>query len=533
MSDDPAAIFEEMKRYVRFDEADAARLRALRERARPHFESIAREFYERAREHEAAHAVFRDEAQIDRLHRSLVGWLERMLSGPYDDDYAVKSARIGRVHVHVGLPQRYMFSAMTLFRKRLTAIAHELPGDQVLATTNALSRILDLELALMNGEYHRALVERTERLERQTRDHLLDAMQRTERRYVRAVDMAGVMMIGLDISGRIQLFNPEAARVTGHSALDAQGLPFAATLLADDNCDFAEEWAAAVAATEPTVRPLSFAIRTRSGKLRVIDGHLCRSPEPGERPDETIVLLCGRDITGERALAARVRRAERLAAVGTLAAGLAHEIRNPLNGAQLHLTYLSRALRDHGDGELHDAMHVVSSEISRLSALVNDFLHFARPTRVTRAPTRMQDVCARAVAIVDKPEGVRVDCDMADSDIVAEVDRDRIEQVVINLLQNAVEAADNGGGLVALTLRREPRFAVVSVHDDGPGLPPDAPIFDAFYTTKASGTGLGLAIVHRIVEDHDGHIEVESAPGRTLFRVRLPLTDPEQIGVPS
>ena len=105
-----------------------------------------------------------------------------------------------------------------------------------------------------------------------------------------------------------------------------------------------------------------------------------------------------------------------------------------------------------------------------------------------------------------------------------EVDRERLQQVLLNLMQNAVEALARGG-TVTVRARREPRHAVIDVEDDGPGLPSDsAPIFDAFFSTKPAGTGLGLAIVHRIVTDHGGTIDVESRPGRTQFRIRLPLT---------
>src|SRR5271166_1418420 len=104
--------FEELKRYVLLCSEDAALLAALRPVAAPHFPRIAQEFYDRIREHEEAHAVFKDEAQIARLNRSLQQWMERVLSGVYDEAYFEETLKIGRVHVKVGLPQRYMFTAM-------------------------------------------------------------------------------------------------------------------------------------------------------------------------------------------------------------------------------------------------------------------------------------------------------------------------------------------------------------------------------------------------------------------------------------
>ena len=121
--------------------------------------------------------------------------------------------------------------------------------------------------------------------------------------------------------------------------------------------------------------------------------------------------------------------------------------------------------------------------------------------------------------------GVTLTLDAPSADLELQADRAKLEQVLLNLTQNAVEALD-GGGHVTLRARRQPRTVTIEVEDDGPGIPPGTPIFDAFFSTKAQGTGLGLSITHRIVTDHGGAIDVETAPGRTLFRVVLPVAGP-------
>jgi signal transduction histidine kinase len=115
--------------------------------------------------------------------------------------------------------------------------------------------------------------------------------------------------------------------------------------------------------------------------------------------------------------------------------------------------------------------------------------------------------------------------DLPSRELEIVADGAKLEQVLLNLLLNAIEAlAPSGAGTVVLRARRLPRHVTIEVEDDGPGLPsPDAPIFDAFYSTKATGTGLGLAICHRIVTDHSGTISVDSRPGRTVFSVTLPI----------
>jgi signal transduction histidine kinase len=245
-----------------------------------------------------------------------------------------------------------------------------------------------------------------------------------------------------------------------------------------------------------------------------------------------MAMLCGigLDVTDEHEMMVRTRRAERLAALGTMAAGLAHEIRNPLNAAHLQLALVQRRLtRQHGadiDGAASAATLAIT-EMKRLADLVTEFLQFAKPQAIR--PNRV-DLRATVQTIVQlvTPEAAAAGCALellAGSPAPADVDEERIKQVVLNLIKNAVEAAAKGGHVqIGVAAGEDEDDARIDVIDDGPGLPsPDAPIFEPFYTTKEHGTGLGLAIVHRIVSDHAGRVSVTSRPGRTVFSVALPL----------
>ncbi|HVY44349.1 MAG TPA: ATP-binding protein, partial [Minicystis sp.] len=333
------------------------------------------------------------------------------------------------------------------------------------------------------------------------------------------------LLVGIDRDGCVRLFNRHAERVTGFGREEVIGRAFAEALLPDALEEHAVIFARA-ARCEPLASELLLsAVRTKSGRVREIAWRLACAEDEG---DDVMLFAVGQDVTDERARAAQVRQNEKLAAIGTLAAGLAHEIRNPLNGAQLHVTFLERGLKRAGvvDGETIDAVHVVSDEIRRLGRLVDEFLDFARPRPLDKRAVSLKAICARAVQLVARVDapGVEVSLDLPSTDVEIEVDAQKTEQVLLNLLQNAVEAAAQAGGHVTLRARRQPRAVVVEVEDDGPGLPsPDSPIFDAFFTTKAKGTGLGLAIAHRIVSDHAGSIDVKSVPGKTVFRVTLPL----------
>jgi len=513
---------------VRFDARDAQLLAAFRAHAEPEFPRIALEFYDRIREHADAHDVFTGEEQIARLQHSLVLWMSRVCSGPYDEAYHEQTSRIGRVHVKIGLPQRYMLTAMALIRVALLRIADRALGEDSAPTREALIRVLDLELAVMLETYKDSYVERIRSVERQERLDLGQALARAEQRYVKAVELARVMIIGLAGDGKILLFNREAERITGFARDEVLGQPFSDLLGSEDNDrELAACLAEALAGRACEVREGT--LKTRAGKLRdVVWDFGYAGPHPG---DDVVLFAIGQDSTESRALEERTRQSEKLAAIGTLAAGLAHEIRNPLNGAQLHVSFLERAIKKKAsEQDMLEATRVVRDEITRLANLVSEFLDFARPKPLQLKAVSLFRLCEHARGLVQpqaESAGVLLFCDLPSTDLELQADQAKLTQVLLNLLQNAVESTGaSGGGRVVLRARRGPRTVTLEVEDDGPGLQtPDAPIFDAFFSTKEGGTGLGLAITHRIVTDHGGSIDVSSKAGRTIFRVSLPLAD--------
>lgn len=520
--------FDELKRYVRFTDDDARRLVAFGPIARPHFSTIATQFYERIREHEEAHAVLTGEEQIVRLQRSLVAWLERLLGGTYDEGYYEQTERIGRIHVKVGLPQHYMFTAMALIRSSLTALAAAAECEPALDPRDALGRLLDLDLAIMLESYRDDMATRLERMAGEERAALGRRLESAERRYVQAVELADAMMIGLSREGAIVLFNKEAERITGYARDEVLGKDLAALVLPAESA--AARLESFRSPNGGASRRFELPLRTRAGKIRDIRWHVVDLPATAEDDIESFAV--GHDVTEERVKREHAQQQERLAAVGTLAAGLAHEIRNPLNGARLHISFLERTLKQtEATPDTLEAVQIVQDEIKRLARLVTDFLDFARPRPLARMATSVRALCERAsqLAAPVAKENVSLELDLPANDVVFDADKDRLEQVLINLLQNAIEALGQKGGKVTLRARRQPRHVWLEVEDDGPGLPPgNAPVFDAFFSTKPHGTGLGLAIAHRVVTDHGGVIDVESRPGRTRFRVSIPLVNEER-----
>ena len=229
-----------------------------------------------------------------------------------------------------------------------------------------------------------------------------------------------------------------------------------------------------------------------------------------------------------RDLARRAQRAEKLAAVGTLTAGLSHEIRNPLNAAALQLTVLERRLRKLEpvmQPPLLEPLTLVRDEIRRLEHILQDFLQFARPAHVTMRPVAIDDLLTRVVALLrSDAERRQIELECQTRQAGASGDADQLRQVFMNLTLNALDAAGRGGK-VRVENFVDADGSHIYVDDSGPGVAPDQRdrLFEPFYTTKAQGSGLGLPISHAIVSQHGGRIELgRSALGGARFEVVLP-----------
>jgi len=263
-------------------------------------------------------------------------------------------------------------------------------------------------------------------------------------------------------------------------------------------------------------------------------------------------IMIVHDVTVARVAAEEKRKAERATTLATLTAGLAHEIKNPLNSLQIHAQLLQRGLKDPkarktDKARLEQSLDIILEEIRRLSGVVDDFLSAVRPTRPLVKLSDINRLVERAGETV-RPEAesrgvilsVRLDHDIPS----VEVDPNQVQQALLNLLKNALEAltsdptTDRSYGAGCLTnrpsgtcrveMRTELRGDHFDIHvaDNGPGIPEDdlRKILEPYFTTKFSGTGLGLAIVSRIVEEHGGRLNIHSQPAQgTVITLSFPL----------
>lgn len=247
--------------------------------------------------------------------------------------------------------------------------------------------------------------------------------------------------------------------------------------------------------------------------------------------DDALVgyVLLFRDMSEMRRLQQEIARSRRLASIGSLAAGVAHEIRNPLSSIKGFATYFRERYRDNAEDA--ETAEVMIREVDRLNRVITQLLDFARPMTLTRIPIAPQALIRQAVKMIDaqaRERGITVTAELPPGIGAAPLDADRIGQVLLNLCLNALAAMAEGGTLRIALAQPEPDWIRIEIADSGSGIPAaDLPrVFDPYFTTKPAGTGLGLPIVQKIVEAHGGSIELASEPGKgTTATLLLPARD--------
>jgi two-component system sensor histidine kinase HydH len=245
-------------------------------------------------------------------------------------------------------------------------------------------------------------------------------------------------------------------------------------------------------------------------------------------------VLILRDLSEIHHLQDEVRRQEKLAAMGGLAAGVAHEVRNPLSSIKALATYFSGQFDD--GSESHEAAKVMVQEVDRLNRVITELLEFSRPTDLKRQSSDIGLLISRSIQLVQQDalnKNIDFQVDTGDDICPARVDPDRLTQCLLNLYLNAIQAMESGGTIKVACTAGEAENLHITVTDTGKGIPREQMqhIFDPYYTTKSKGTGLGLAIVQKIIEAHGGRIAVSSTTGEgTSFFMSVPCADKETAG---
>ncbi len=367
---------------------------------------------------------------------------------------------------------------------------------------------------------------------RQVSARLEEAYRKLEERAIQLINIqdytqsilrsitSGVLTVGPD--GSITTVNPAAERLLGMSEFEMVPRPIS-SLFRDDGG--IESDVGKVLSGRVPLAMREVTIVTKSDREVHVQASTSRMRAVGGRILGAVVTL--EDVSEIKALTEQLIRADRLAAMGELTAGVAHEVRNPLGVIRASVQLLEDAKGD--PDRIAESADVIKQEIDRLDRVIKALLDFGRPSKPTMMRTLPAEVLRDVILFTGRfarqsdvhiEEGFPVDL----PEVFA--DPDQLKQVLLNLITNAVQAMDEAeGGTITLSARLEGDYVAMSVSDTGPGIPAEemSKVFDPFYSTRDAGTGLGLTIVHRIVDEHGGHIEVESGPEGTTFTVAIPV----------
>ena len=369
-----------------------------------------------------------------------------------------------------------------------------------------------------------------EALDQRTSD--LKSLQTLHQRTVESL-MSGLLTA--DLAGRVTSFNQEAERITGMDRKAAIGQDMEAILPGvRETVEAAAESTQGARARMPYRNLAGDILHLGVGVYVLRDAKGAASGHVAIFQDVSDVVRMERELG----------RSERLAAVGELAASIAHEIRNPLAAISGAIQVMAD-YTDSSAGESKKLMEIADREVDRLNHLITDFLQFARPGAAKLETVDVSEILAEVAEMFEpaRPDGVRFEATV-EPGLCACADPGQLRQVLWNLVLNAAQAMPEGGRLSILARsasdseaqgeksasRSKPKaraiWAEIAVRDQGVGIPEEVVdrVFDPFFTTKSDGSGLGLATVHRIIEDHGGTVRIERMEGEwsTAVRVRLP-----------
>jgi len=461
-----------MMEYVGFCDADAEHLRNLLPLVEPEVEGMVDRFYEAIQRNPETNAVMSNTAQVERLKGTLKIWIRELLTGPHDDVYWERRLRIGRTHVRVGLPNRYVFTALNLLRHDLIQVAfRELAQDDIVATCIAIGKISDLEMAVMSGTYLEA--------------HEDQAMRALQSLIISNLPMT---LLSLDHDGGVTAASLPSALFSessvGEHYRDVLPPSFLESASLGDMIEAARVTGKPELANRVVVGRGSNARRYKLGVVP-LNHELVRT------------LVYVEDLTDTLRAEVRLQQAESLARIGALAANVAHEIRNPLTAISTTLQVITASFE--AADPRGEVLEMVKEQITRLDRLVTDLLSYARPAEAQIKASELLCLVESSVAASGVVAAV------VGEEVYAMVDPQMVQQILINLLINARDVSTPDG--VQVTVGPGPRIVV---EDDGPGISDEVAesLFEPFVTTKAKGTGLGLAISLKLAEAMGGALSL-------------------------
>jgi PAS domain S-box-containing protein len=510
MSSELFERYKDLQAYVGWNDADVARIKSVAKVIEQRIDALIEDFYAEIQRHpDTARVITGGAAQIEGLKASLRAWLNESLQGRSDEDYVLRRWKIGLRHAEIGLNPAYTSAAMSRLRNGLVSILSEvnLPTAEFCTLVHSINRLLDLDLSVIHDAYQAEYL----------RQEKLAEHERGEMKFRRLVEAAAGMVVILREGGTIAYFSPYSEELTGYLAEEVIGKHFLTLFVPDGARTDVSTVISATLAGRPA-KTYETPILRRDGSQRWFVWNAQRLEDFEGGP---AIVAVGQDFTERRDAQERLLRSERLAGIGQMITGIAHESRNALQRIQSCTEMLE--LEVENNNEAQRLVRRLQEAQDNLLRLFDEVRGYAAPIQLERTTCEIDSIWHEAWGLLNTlrrgREATLVE-NYGEIDLNISVDRFRMVQVFRNILENSLAACSDPVVIQIechnAHLRDQPAIEV-RVRDTGPGLSPAARqnVFEPFFTTKTKGTGLGMAIARRIIEAHGGQISIgnESSTG--------------------
>ena len=520
------------KRFVSFTSEDARTLKSLKRHLAPETRRFVDMFYGHLLRFDQTKSLLTDLETIARLKTSQTQYFLSLFKGVYNRRYLEERLRIGHIHEKIGLAPAWYLGTYSLYfqfllpklvglytknplklRKALMALCKILLMDMQIAVEAYHSRALEV-INKTNEKLAQLVVQRTEQLKEMEIGYS-DLVENSpemifsvnQHRQILTMNRTGMEKLG---------FQPEELKEKKLEDLVPPSYKFQTIehlrQVTQEGYSELETVFVGKEGQELEVEISSSAMYSTAGEFQ-----RARS--------------FARDVTDRKKLEKQLQRWQRLAAVGSMSAKVAHEIKNPLSALSLNLELLEDEVESYQNVDSQEAKALfasISSELERLTTLTDEYLQFARLPRQTPEPINLRELAPRLIPLMGAElhrRGIKLSLEIPEGLPLLEGEKNQLLQVFINLLRNAEEAMPNGGS-ITISASQEDSFLQVRVKDTGTGIDPeDLPnIFDPFYTTKDTGTGLGLSFVQQVMREMQGKVTCESEKSKgSTFILYFPV----------
>jgi PAS domain S-box-containing protein len=512
-------LYRDLQAYAGWTSGDAARIKQAADYVRQRMNLLIDDFYEEIERHpEAARVITGGKPQIERLKSSLSDWLSESLDCRNDADYVLRRWRIGLRHAEIGLNPAYTSAALSRLRNGVISLVAGMNHDSAHSAcelVQSFNKLLDIDLAIIQDAYQAEYTKRETQAEH----------ERSEVKFRMLVEAAGCMVVILRPNHSIAYFSPYSEELTSYSAAEVADQDFLGQFIPDWARNDVAQAINETLSGRPTTA-YEAPLLCRDGTQRWIVWNARRLDQFEGGP---AVLAVGQDLTAWRSAQDQLLRSERLAGIGQMVTGIAHESRNALQRIQSSSEMLELQVTENDKALSH--VRRVQEAQEDLHRLLEEVRGYAAPIQLEREPCQLGSIWQQAWDSLETARRGRDSTLIVNTnsvDLTIPIDRFRLMQLFRNLFENALAACrdplrleiDCGDAQL-----HQQAAVEIRIRDNGPGLTPEArrSVFEPFFTTKTKGTGLGMAIARRIVDAHGGRIAVgdESHPGAE-FVVILP-----------